>query len=281
MSVTRKASASAKSNSNSNCLNAAATDPHLAAVMELKALIVESIFTLTAKVDTLISTNTKIVKELSDVQKTNKKLTFELELMKKAKINEDNNNTDSVDNNISTHNEIHNGAASTHVNTNRQPSKSNTSEDGTDTNSNANVTNNEGTIKKGKKTNDSSNKSNKNDNITTEPITMGVAPTDFSLRAAAKISKIFVTNCDPETSEDRMASFISSKINDRIVMAKKLIPAGRSLHTLHYVSFRVSVPADCEQLVTSPGFWPDENITARLFTNRPKNLLKPVMKQPV
>lgn len=46
--------------------------------------------------------------------------------------------------------------------------------------------------------------------------------------------------------------------------ARKLIPKHKAIETLHYVSFKVSVPVGAEKYVLSPGFFTDD-VSARLF----------------
>lgn len=253
-------------------------------VTELKAQLSHSeecITALGSKVEVLISSNNKIERELSDVHELNKSLTAELEkLFELSKQNTNNTNSivhndkekpsDVIDNGpntsgVSGNNNNNNNAASTHNVTNKNS-------DSSSTDAIATADDNDISRKRGVGETREENCSNNNnstvnsDNATVESI-RDVQP----LRAAAKRTHIFVTNCDPATSEDKMAKFISSKLNGRPVVAKRLVPPGRAVNTLNYVSFRVSLPADCEQAVIDPGFWPDKDISARIFENRSKN----------
>lgn len=88
-----------------------------------------------------------------------------------------------------------------------------------------------------------------------------------------------VSRFSTETSEDELQSWISEKLNvtadHQPVKCTKLVPRGRELSSLEFVSFKVSIPKIFEEKVMDASIWPT-NITVRPFEQRaflPRNYL--------
>lgn len=73
-----------------------------------------------------------------------------------------------------------------------------------------------------------------------------------------------------ETSEEELQTWISEKLlvtNDQQVKCTKLVPKGRELSSLEFVSFKVSIPKALEEKIMDASIWPT-NITVRPFEQR-------------
>lgn len=79
-----------------------------------------------------------------------------------------------------------------------------------------------------------------------------------------------VSRFSTETSETELESWISTKLNltdDQHVKCTKLVPKGRELSSLEFISFKVGIPSGLEKKVMDASVWPT-NITVRPFEQR-------------
>lgn len=79
-----------------------------------------------------------------------------------------------------------------------------------------------------------------------------------------------VSRFSTETSEEELQSWISDKLNvssDQLVKCTKLVPRGRDLSSLEFVSFKLSAPKALDEKIMDPSIWPN-NITVRPFEQR-------------
>lgn len=76
----------------------------------------------------------------------------------------------------------------------------------------------------------------------------------------------------PSTDSDKLSIFIKGKLNitdESTVRVHKLVPAGKDLATLDYVSFKVDVPGSLFKELLSPLMWP-KGVRVREFEHRPR-----------
>lgn len=80
-----------------------------------------------------------------------------------------------------------------------------------------------------------------------------------------------VSRFSTETSETELESWISDKLDlssEQHVKCTKLVPRGRELSSLEFISFMVAIPSGLELKVMDASIWPT-NITVRPFEQRP------------
>lgn len=80
-----------------------------------------------------------------------------------------------------------------------------------------------------------------------------------------------VSRFSPSTTEEELHSWVIDKLNitsDQLIKCSRLIPKGRELLSLEFISFKLAVPKELEGKVLDPSVWPN-NITVRPFEQRP------------
>lgn len=79
-----------------------------------------------------------------------------------------------------------------------------------------------------------------------------------------------VSKFSTDTSEEDVLSWISAKLkitDDQQIKCTKLVPRGRELSSLEFISFKVSAPKALEEKIMDASIWPN-NTTVRPFEQR-------------
>lgn len=83
---------------------------------------------------------------------------------------------------------------------------------------------------------------------------------------------VVISHLHPSTTESHIIEYAKSKLglpaDDQSLMAKALIPKGRSPLQLNFVSIKMDVPAELYSRISSPELWPD-GVSVREFELRP------------
>lgn len=103
-------------------------------------------------------------------------------------------------------------------------------------------------------------------------------PNSMSLRVASGTSafgdleSFYVTPFAPDQTEEEVKQYVIdiSNVHSSLVKVTKLVPRGKSVEDLSFVSFKVSVCKSVSRLVSDRWYWPD-GITVRSFEPTPKN----------
>lgn len=91
-----------------------------------------------------------------------------------------------------------------------------------------------------------------------------------SLKAVEIPSFFHVSRFNPTTTEEELKSWISKKLeitDDQSIKCWRLIPKGRELSNLEFISFKIGVLKELEVKIMDPSIWPT-NITVRPFEQR-------------
>lgn len=82
----------------------------------------------------------------------------------------------------------------------------------------------------------------------------------------------YVTPFEPAQSEDEIKTFVGdiSNAHPSLIKVTKLIPRGKNIADLSFVSFKVTVCKAHSTVVSDPWYWP-EGVTVRPFELKPKN----------
>lgn len=91
-----------------------------------------------------------------------------------------------------------------------------------------------------------------------------------SLKAVEAPSCFHVSRFNPTTTEEELRSWIVDKIqlDDPSIKCSRLIPKGRDVTTLEFISFKVAIAKSLESKIMDPSVWPT-NITVRPFQQLP------------
>lgn len=94
---------------------------------------------------------------------------------------------------------------------------------------------------------------------------------DSTCLKAVEIPSFFhLSRFNPTQTEEEVKSWISEKLNltdDDNIKCWRLIPKGRELSTLAFISFKIGVSKELEEKIMDPSIWPT-NITVRPFEQR-------------
>lgn len=91
-----------------------------------------------------------------------------------------------------------------------------------------------------------------------------------SLKAVEVPSFFHVSRFNTATTEEELKTWISERLqldDDQSIKCWRLIPKGRELSTLEFVSFKIGVLKEHEKKIMDPSVWPT-NITVRPFEQR-------------
>lgn len=82
----------------------------------------------------------------------------------------------------------------------------------------------------------------------------------------------YVTPFTPDQTEEEVKSYVMeiSNVHSSLVKVTKLVPRGRNIEDLSFVSFKVTVCNNVSSVVGDPWYWP-EGINVRPFEPNPKN----------
>lgn len=88
---------------------------------------------------------------------------------------------------------------------------------------------------------------------------------------------IFVSQLNPSTKESDIVDYVNNQLGDVFAKPKvnSLIPRGKLLSDLDYISFKLSIPEKHLDKVLSAEFWP-KNVMVREFKNFPRVNRRPV-----
>lgn len=106
-------------------------------------------------------------------------------------------------------------------------------------------------------------------NRETNRVTLKVAS---GSRAANDTESFYVTPFDPDQGEDDVKKHVMdiSNLHSSLVEVIKLVPRGKHVEDLSFVSFKVTVGKSASQVVGDPFYWPT-GISVRLFEPNQKN----------
>lgn len=93
---------------------------------------------------------------------------------------------------------------------------------------------------------------------------------DSTLKAVEVPIFVHVSRFNTSTTEDELKSWISGKLalaDDQSIKCWRLIPKGRELSTLEFVSFKIGVSKELKEKIMDPSVWPT-GITVRPFEQR-------------
>lgn len=104
-----------------------------------------------------------------------------------------------------------------------------------------------------------------------DPIVVGSAVENSGLRVAKPRKFLVASLFHPSTDPENLSNFLKEKLSvaseSTVVRVHKLVPAGKDLATLDYVSFKVVVPGDLFTVLLSPSIWP-KGVHVREFVHR-------------
>lgn len=100
---------------------------------------------------------------------------------------------------------------------------------------------------------------------------MGSNEADNTIKAVAPRKLVFVSQLHPTTTADDISQYLASQVQiekDSHVRANVLLPRGRTIEELDFVSVKLSIPESLFEKVMSPSVWP-RGVTIREFISRP------------
>lgn len=107
----------------------------------------------------------------------------------------------------------------------------------------------------------------------TNSVVIGSAVENSDLQVVEPRKLLVASLFHPSTESDNLAVFLKTKLkiasDSTVVRVHKLVPAGKDLSTLDYVSFKVDVPGNLFNELLSPSMWP-KGIRVREFEHRPR-----------
>lgn len=111
--------------------------------------------------------------------------------------------------------------------------------------------------------------SNSNDNPESNRIALRVAN---GSQTANDVESFYVTPFDPDQNEEEVKKYVMdiSNVHSTRVKVTKLVPRGRRIEDLSFVSFKVTVCKTAATVVGDPWYWPD-GISVRNFEPNSKN----------
>lgn len=105
------------------------------------------------------------------------------------------------------------------------------------------------------------------------PVVVGSADENSDLLVVEPRKLLVASLFHPSTESDNLAAFLKGKLNlpceSIVVRVHKLVPVGKDLTTLDYVSFKVDVPGNLFDVLLSPSMWP-KGVRVREFEHRPR-----------
>lgn len=106
-----------------------------------------------------------------------------------------------------------------------------------------------------------------------DPVVVGSADENTGLRVVEPRKLLVASLFHPLTESENLSNFLKDKLSmaseSTVVRVHKLVPAGKDLATLDYVSFKVDVPGDLFTVLLSPSMWP-KGVRVREFEHRPR-----------
>lgn len=92
------------------------------------------------------------------------------------------------------------------------------------------------------------------------------------LQPTLDLESFYVTPFSPDQNEDEIKQYVAeiSNIDTSMIKAVKLVPRGKNVEDLSFVSFKVTVSRTVSNVVGDSFYWP-EGITVREFEPNPKN----------
>lgn len=90
--------------------------------------------------------------------------------------------------------------------------------------------------------------------------------------AANDVESFYVTPFEPDQSEDGVMSYVKdiSNVDTSLVKVTKLVPRGKNIEDLSFVSFKVTICKSASNVVSDPWYWP-EGVSVRPFEPNQKN----------
>lgn len=87
----------------------------------------------------------------------------------------------------------------------------------------------------------------------------------------------YVTPFTPDQKEEDVLTYLQdiTNVNPATVKVVKLVPRGKTLNDLTFVSFKVTVNKSISNVIGDPWYWPD-GVTVRIFDHTPKNNPPPI-----
>lgn len=91
-------------------------------------------------------------------------------------------------------------------------------------------------------------------------------------QSANDVETFYVTPFEPDQSEDEVKKYVMdiSNLHSPVVKVTKLVPRGRRIEDLSFVSFKVAVCKSASSVVGDSFYWP-EGVSVRLFEPNQKN----------
>lgn len=91
-------------------------------------------------------------------------------------------------------------------------------------------------------------------------------------QTSSDMDSFYVTPFDPDQSEDDVMRHVVdiSNVHSSLVKVTKLVPRGKNLQDLSFVSFKVTVCKSVSNIVGDSWYWP-QGIAVRLFEPNQKN----------
>lgn len=93
------------------------------------------------------------------------------------------------------------------------------------------------------------------------------------LRVVEAKHEIVASLLHPTTESSMLLEYVKSKLDltedSNDIRITKLVPAGKDIKLLDFISFKLSVPASLAEKLMSPDMWPT-GVRVRPFENRPR-----------
>lgn len=106
--------------------------------------------------------------------------------------------------------------------------------------------------------------------VTHQPINIVGSLETTELQVVEPRRLLVASMLHPSTDPNALSDFLKAKLgSDCDIRVSKLVPAGRDISQLDFVSFKVAIQASSYDALLSPVIWP-KGVTVRPFENRPK-----------
>lgn len=100
-------------------------------------------------------------------------------------------------------------------------------------------------------------------------------------QASSDVESFYVTPFDPDQDEEGVMKHVMdiSNINSSLIKVTKLVPRGKNIEDLSFVSFKVTICKSVSRVVGDAWYWPD-GISVRPFEPNAKNISAVRLRDP-
>lgn len=123
-----------------------------------------------------------------------------------------------------------------------------------------------------------SSNANVNSSMVHHPPTLAIAPPPTTVsKYVSNDNWYYVTRFQPHESEANVISYIAHHTNCDAsqIVCHKLVRSNDDSRPISFLSFKINVPQNVEQIILSDGFWPT-GVSITPFLDRRSNIRKPI-----